>query len=85
MTWWAVLLALSSLARYEPGLWREALDVDGSASAVALQALLEEGQRRVPELLLEALTAAPLRSPRRLPRRTPSRARTLRPLRTRRR
>lgn len=56
MTWWAALLALSSLARYEPAAWRAALDVDGSSVAVLLEHVLDVGQERLPELLLAALT-----------------------------
>jgi hypothetical protein len=56
MTWWAVLFVLSSLARYEPALWRAALDVDVSDVGVLLECALEVAQERVPELLLAALT-----------------------------
>jgi len=55
MTWWAALLALSSLTRYEPGAWRAALDVDGSSVAVLLEHVLDVAQERLPELLLAAL------------------------------
>jgi hypothetical protein len=55
MTWWAALLALSSLARYEPAAWRAALDVDSSSIAVLLEHVLEVAQERLPELLLAAL------------------------------
>lgn len=56
MTWWASLFTLSSLARYEPALWRAALDVDASELAVVLEEVLEVAQERVPELLYETLT-----------------------------
>lgn len=56
MTWWAALLALSSLARYEPAAWRAALDVDDSSVAVLLEHVLDVAQVRLPELLLAALT-----------------------------
>jgi hypothetical protein len=59
MTWWAVLLALSSLARYEPSRWQAALDVDSSKVAVLLERVLEIAQERVPELLFEALAETP--------------------------
>lgn len=55
MTWWAALLVLSSLARYEPAAWRAALDVDGSSVAVLLEHVLDVAQERLPELLLAAL------------------------------
>jgi hypothetical protein len=57
MSWWATLLGLSSLARYEPARWQAALDVDSSEVAVLLERVLEVAQRRIPELLHEALTA----------------------------
>ena len=59
MTWWAALLALSSLARYEPSHWRAAIDVDASRDGVALQEILDVALQRVPELLYEALVEAP--------------------------
>jgi hypothetical protein len=55
MTWWAALLALSSLARYEPAAWRAALDVDGSSVAVLLEQVLDLAHEQLPELLLAAL------------------------------
>lgn len=59
MTWWAALLALSSLARYEPSHWRAAIDVDASWDGVALQEILDVALQRVPELLYEALVETP--------------------------
>jgi hypothetical protein len=56
MTWWAVLLALSSLARYEPARWQKALDIDQSSVAATLEEILNVAQERVPSLLYEALT-----------------------------
>jgi hypothetical protein len=52
----AVLLLLSSLARYEPARWQRALDVDRAGVAVLLEEVLDLAQTRVPELLFEALT-----------------------------
>ena len=37
VTWWGVLLALSSLARYEPVAWRRALDIDKARTADPLE------------------------------------------------
>jgi hypothetical protein len=37
MTWWAVLLALSQLARYVPAAWTAALDRDSSTLAVPIE------------------------------------------------
>jgi hypothetical protein len=56
ITWWGVLLALSSLARYEPVAWRLALDVDSSPFAWALEQCLRLAERRIPELVLQAVT-----------------------------
>jgi hypothetical protein len=55
MSWWAVLLAMSSLARYEPSRWQAALNVDTSKIAVLLERVLDIAQERVPELLFTAL------------------------------
>jgi hypothetical protein len=50
--WWAVLYGLSMMARYEPAAWIEALNVNGSSLAVPIEALLDDAQRIVPELIL---------------------------------
>jgi hypothetical protein len=57
MTWWAVLFALSALARYHPVEWVAALDADGSAEAVVLELALDVALEVVPELVLEAVLA----------------------------
>lgn len=57
MTWWAVLFALSSLARYEPAHWRNALDVDSSGTSVVFEEILDVAQEKVPTLLYEAITS----------------------------
>jgi hypothetical protein len=57
MNWWALLIALSSLARYHPGVWADALDVDRSAQAVELEECLELAERCVAQLVLQALSA----------------------------
>lgn len=51
MTWWALLLALSSAARYAPAQWAAALDPDSSALATVLEELLEVADVRVPQLI----------------------------------
>jgi hypothetical protein len=55
LTWWILLLGLSSLARYEPASWVKALDVDASQVAVPLEAALEAAQHEIPKLVLDAL------------------------------
>ncbi len=56
MTWWGLLLGLSSLARYEPVVWRQALDIDRSPIAWALERGLLVAQHCIPELVLRAVT-----------------------------
>lgn len=47
LVWWAILLALSSLARYEPETWAHLIDVDQPASpAVAIEHLMDEALPR---------------------------------------
>jgi hypothetical protein len=56
MTTWALLLALSSVARYEPIMWSQALDLDSSAIAIPLRQTLSRLQITMPRLILHALT-----------------------------
>jgi hypothetical protein len=53
---WAVLLALSSLARYEPATWSKMIDIDRSAEANAIEHLLDEAINSVPAAVLHLLT-----------------------------
>jgi len=53
---WAVLLALSSLARYEPATWSKMIDIDRSAEANPIEHLLEETTDSVPATVLHLLT-----------------------------
>jgi hypothetical protein len=53
---WAVLLALSSLARYEPATWSKMIDIDQSAEANPIEHLLEEALDSVPASVLYQLT-----------------------------
>lgn len=55
LTWWAVLVALSSLARYQPVAWTRALDPDTSQLAVQLERVLDEALAALPQLVLDAL------------------------------
>jgi hypothetical protein len=57
MLWWTMLFGLSVLARYEPGLWGEALDVSRDQHAVPLEALLEHALIVMPGLVYESLLA----------------------------
>jgi hypothetical protein len=53
---WAVLLGLSSLARYEPATWSKMIDIDRSAEANAIEHLLEEAIASVPAAVLHMLS-----------------------------
>lgn len=55
--WWVVLYGLSMLSRYEPGTWTRALNIDHSAIAGVLEALMEEALRAIPDLVLEELAS----------------------------
>lgn len=56
MLWWALLLGLSSLARYEPAAWIDAINLDKSELAVSLERVLETAQVCIPERILDSLT-----------------------------
>ncbi|MFI1994879.1 YaaC family protein [Actinoplanes sp. NPDC020271] len=55
LAWWAVLLALSSLARYEPANWTKMIDINSSSHATAVEYLLDDAVIRIPEMLLNIL------------------------------
>jgi hypothetical protein len=56
MAWWAVLHALSMLARYQPDQWARHIDVDEDDSrAVAIEQLLREALTAVPQLVAETI------------------------------
>lgn len=55
LVWWALLLALSSHARYQPAQWLAALDVDRSRLAVDLEDALRIAEHEVPVLIRSAL------------------------------
>jgi hypothetical protein len=54
---WAVLLGLSSLARYEPAAWSKMIDIDRSAEANAVENLLDEAINSVPAVALHLLAS----------------------------
>jgi hypothetical protein len=54
MTWWMTLLALSSLARYEPAGWTAAL-TPRSRLAVPIEATLNKVILRMPRMVLDAM------------------------------
>jgi hypothetical protein len=55
MTWWALLHALSMLARYEPAAWARALAYDHSHLAAPLAEVLRSGVELIPKFVLESL------------------------------
>lgn len=55
VAWWAILHALSMLARYEPATWQQHLDIDVSTDAVVIEELLDGALIDVPFLLIQAL------------------------------
>lgn len=55
MTWWAILFALSTMARYHPVVWTSALSLDRSSVAAVLERTLALAQDAVPHLVFEAL------------------------------
>lgn len=59
MTWWALLYALSMMARYEPAAWVRLLSVDEDKLAVPLEGVLDDALEVVPHLVLDALQATP--------------------------
>ncbi|GAA1286473.1 hypothetical protein GCM10009609_60400 [Pseudonocardia aurantiaca] len=45
ISWWAVLFALSMLARYRPSAWSAMLDVDRSSDATAIEHLMRRAHK----------------------------------------
>jgi hypothetical protein len=56
--WWVLLLALSSLVRYEPAHWTRAIEPDSSKLAVPLEQISDSAESFIPGILLSVLTAA---------------------------
>lgn len=54
-TWWAVLYALSMLARYQPSGWTVMLDIDQSSDAPAVEYMLDQAHRVCANLLVRTL------------------------------
>ena len=57
MTWWALLHALSMVARYKPAAWARTLAYDSSYLAAPLLELQRIGGELIPQLVLESLYA----------------------------
>ncbi|MEU0242852.1 hypothetical protein ABZ192_00745 [Streptomyces sp. NPDC006235] len=60
MTWWLLLYSFSMLARYQPRKWSEALGIDKSPSAAALEYALDIALEIIPHLVLEGLDRKPV-------------------------
>ncbi|MEU6555713.1 hypothetical protein ABZ915_36515 [Streptomyces sp. NPDC046915] len=60
MCWWLILYSYSMLARYQRRKWSEALDVDKSKSAAALEYAMDIVLEVVPHLVLEGPDQEPL-------------------------
>ncbi|MBT8227941.1 MAG: hypothetical protein HKP61_01005 [Dactylosporangium sp.] len=55
LAWWGVLLALSSLARYEPAVWDKMIDIDASRDAIAIEHILDEAMSAMPAVVRQVL------------------------------
>lgn len=53
--WWATLFGLSILARYEPEIWGNAININTSQEAAAVENLLNVALESLPELVLRVL------------------------------
>ncbi|SDD86719.1 YaaC family protein [Actinokineospora iranica] len=60
ISWWAVLFALSMLARYSPASWVEYLTIDRSADAVSLELAQDLALDICPRLILRAIEVVSL-------------------------
>lgn len=56
LLWWALMYALSILARYQPVEWRDSLDIDNSEQAHSLERLMDSARLAIPRQILFALT-----------------------------
>jgi hypothetical protein len=58
VAWWAILYTLSVIARYRPSVWTEALDIDASPDAPAIEYMLDEAHRAVINLVTAVMEDA---------------------------
>ena len=56
LLWWVLLFGLSLLARYDPAVWRAALDLEQSPVAGPVMGLIDDALVILPDLLFEAAT-----------------------------
>jgi hypothetical protein len=55
LAWWAILYALSMVARYEPVAWTAMTAINTSTEAASIEHLLETAATRLPRLILDAI------------------------------
>lgn len=55
LAWWAILYALSMVARYEPVAWTEMTAINSSSEAASIEHLLDTAVRRLPRLILNVI------------------------------
>jgi YaaC-like Protein len=55
LAWWAVLYALSMVARYEPVAWTEMTSINSSTEAAKIEFLLDAATRRLPRVILDVI------------------------------
>lgn len=60
MSWWLLLYSFSMLARYQPRKWTDALNVDKSPDAAALEYAMDAALEAIPHLVLEGLHQTPI-------------------------
>ncbi|MFI5606858.1 YaaC family protein [Amycolatopsis sp. NPDC051903] len=57
LLWWAILYALSMLARYEPKVWGSLININESPDAAAIEHCLEQALHLLPELIHRTIAA----------------------------
>jgi hypothetical protein len=55
LAWWAVLLALSTLARYEPATWSQMININSSGVASSVEHLLDQALKKIPAMVAAGL------------------------------
>ncbi|MCZ4124976.1 YaaC family protein [Streptomyces sp. H39-S7] len=55
LAWWAVLYALSMLARYEPCAWQKRTNIDTSKEAAAIEHLLDAALEFLPRVIMDTI------------------------------
>jgi hypothetical protein len=56
-TWWAILYALSVLARYAPAKWIRMLDINSSPDAASIEYVLDKAHQRCINLVRSQLVS----------------------------